>query len=75
MDVTAYWNEPPPAPSAGLVKWLARIEAGWRPNRRIRAMGYHERAEFFGVYIWEYLNVLYPMLKNQEPKADEEGQR
>jgi hypothetical protein len=60
-DATEFWQSPPPEPSPRLVYWQARIEAGWMPNKRIRAMGYHEAAEFFGVYIWEYLNVLAPL--------------
>lgn len=47
---------------------MPRINAGWRPNRRLRSMGYHESAEYFGVYIWEYLNVLYPLLVELEGK-------
>lgn len=61
-SVTAYWTEPPPETSQRCLLWQKRIRAGWRPNRRIRGLGYHEKAEFFGVYIWEYLNVLSPML-------------
>jgi hypothetical protein len=62
-DVTEYWTSPPPEPSARLPYWQARIEAGWTPNKRINKMGYHEAAEFFGVYIWEYLNVLRPLFE------------
>lgn len=68
MDVTEFWSEAPPEPSAGLKKWLGRIETGWKPNKRIRSMGYHESSEFFRIYIWEYLNVLRPILAKQESK-------
>lgn len=61
-DVTAYWVDRPPAPSARCLAWLDRIESGWRRNRRIKSMGYHESAEYFGVCIWEWLNVLRPAL-------------
>ena len=57
-----YWTDPPPGPSPRLAYWVEKIEAGWRPNRRISGMGYDCRAEFFGVYLWEYINVLYPLL-------------
>jgi len=67
LDVTRYWMEPPPEPTPALAKWMAKIKAGWRPNIRIRRMGYHSRAEFFGVYIWEYYHVIYPALKGVEP--------
>lgn len=62
IDVTKYWLDPPPEPSAGLIRWLDKVRNGWRPNRRIRFMGYHDSAEFYGVYIWEYLHVLMPAL-------------
>jgi hypothetical protein len=61
-DMEAYWTEPPPAPSARLRYWLARIAGGWRPNRRIRTAGYGGATHFFGVYLWEYLQVLSPLL-------------
>lgn len=63
IDVTTYWQNPPPEPSPRLAEWQAKIRGGWRPNRRINAMGYHEAAEFYGVYIWEYLNVISPLLR------------
>lgn len=57
-----FWVYPPPEVSERCLWWQARIRGGWRRNRRIGMMGYDESAEWFGVYIWEYLNVLYPML-------------
>lgn len=62
VDVTTYWLSPPPKPSAQLQKWTAKIQAGWKPNRRLRSMGYEEAADYYGVYIWEYLNVLMKLL-------------
>lgn len=62
IDVTGFWTEPPPKPSEGLKKWMDKIRDGWRPNRRIRSLGYHEAAEFYGVYIWEYINVIGPAI-------------
>lgn len=74
IDRYQYWTEPPPSPSAGLKKWLAKIEAGWRPNRRIGGMGYDEASQFYGVYIWEYLNIIQPLLwahrKGAEPSKE-----
>lgn len=61
--VDLYWVNPPPEPSASLLKWVARAHAGWRPSQRIWAEGYHTSAEFYQVYIWEYLNVLGPLLR------------
>lgn len=61
-DIEEFWSEPPPEPSARLLYWQAQIADGWQPNRRVATFGYHNAADFFGVYIWEYLNVLYPLL-------------
>ncbi|MBV8093618.1 MAG: hypothetical protein JO110_10350 [Acetobacteraceae bacterium] len=66
IDITEYWTEPPPTPSPRLQQWLARIRSGWRPNKRIRTLGYHEAAEFYGIYIWEYLNVIRPALQERQ---------
>jgi hypothetical protein len=63
IDVTAYWLDAPPEPSPKLNRWLDKIRGGWRPNARIRTMGYHEASEFYGVYIWEYLNVIVPAIE------------
>ena len=57
-DVQTYWADPPPEQSPRCAWWLARIAAGWRPNRRIRTLGYHESSEWYGVYIWEFANVI-----------------
>lgn len=61
LKVTDYWGEPPPEPSPRLSEWIQKFNDWWKPNRRIRQMGYHKSAEFYGVYIWEYINVIRPM--------------
>lgn len=61
-DVTDYWQEKPPKQSPECTAWIAKIMDGWKPNRRIRQMGYHEKAAFFGVYIWELVNVILPAI-------------
>lgn len=58
-----YWSFPPPEESERCAWWKARIRAGWRPNRRIATMGYDGASYFYGVYIWEYLNVIEPLLR------------
>lgn len=63
LDVMLYWTSAPPEPSPGLRKWMAKVRSGWSPNRRISGMDYHSKAEFFNVYIWEYLNILRPALE------------
>lgn len=71
-DVTDYWQHPPPAQSDRCSWWLKRIRGGWRRNRRIHAMGYHEAAEYFGVYIWEWLRVISPLLTELESESKPE---
>ena len=68
VDRYAFWGKPPPQSSPRLAYWIARIEAGWRPNRRISRMGYDEAAAFYGVYLWEYFNVLWHKLHPSEPE-------
>jgi hypothetical protein len=61
-DVYAFWGDPPPTRSARCDYWLRQIEAGWLPNRRLRMECYDCSAAWFGVYLWEYLNVLVPAI-------------
>ena len=61
-----YWSSPPPARSARCQWWVDRIQAGWRPNMRMASCGYYEGAELYGVWIWEMLNVLMPLLRAVE---------
>ncbi len=62
----AYFAEQPPCPSARLLYWKKRIRAGWRQNSRIKRLGYSEAARYFGVYVWEWLHVLSPLLAHTE---------
>ncbi|WP_328439142.1 hypothetical protein [Nocardia puris] len=57
-DRYAYWLNAPPESSAACVYWVRQIERGWLPNRRISQQGYDCSAGWYGVYIWEYLNVI-----------------
>lgn len=63
IDVTLHVSDPPPQPSPTLAMWLEKIAGGWRPNRRIGAMGWEEAAEFYGVYAWELFNVIRPAIR------------
>lgn len=65
FDTTKYWRDPPPEPSPRLALWVAKIRNGWKPNARISGMGYSERAKFFGVYLWEYFHVIYPLIREE----------
>ena len=68
-DHYQYWATPPPERSARCAAWEARIANGWKPNKRFRAEGYDTASQMFGVYIWEYQNVLYPLLYPKEDHA------
>lgn len=62
-DETRYSHEPPPELSARCRYWLRRYRAGhWRPNRRVRRQGYHNLAAVLGIYIWEGLHVMRPLM-------------
>lgn len=62
-DIEENWGTlPPPEPSPRCLWWVNRIAAGWRPNRRIKIMGYYEASAYYGVWIWEYLDILRPAL-------------
>jgi hypothetical protein len=37
----------------------------WQPNRWIRREGYHAAAERLGVWIWEYLHVIRPLIEER----------
>ena len=67
-DVQAFWGSPPKGRSPRCAYWVEQIEKGWIRNRRIGGMGYFEAAEWFGVYLWEYLNVLSPMMREREER-------
>lgn len=60
-----YWDNPPPDRSERCAYWLRQIERGWRPPIRITRMG-REAAGWYGVWLWEYLNVIYPALVEAE---------
>lgn len=57
-SVEEYWNAPPPNQTERLNAVLLRIKRGWRPNKHVRKMGYYTAAVYYGVPLWEYLNIL-----------------
>jgi hypothetical protein len=67
-DVYAYWGELPPEPSPRCRYWLRQIERGWRPNRHLRSMGRHESAHWYGVYLAEWSEVIYPALNGVDSR-------
>lgn len=68
-DRYLYWLDPPPVLSPRCLYWSRQIERGWLPNRRIGSYGYDVSAGWFGVYIWEYLNILYPLIEAKRAKV------
>ena len=64
-DHYAYWNESPPERSERCAYWVEQLERGWMPSKYIRREGYDASAAWFGVYIWEYLNVISPMITDR----------
>lgn len=70
-DVTRHWTQAPPALSPRCDYWITRHREGtWRSNRRLRAMGYHTAAEHLGIWIWEYLHVIRPLLDEEETLSE-----
>ncbi len=49
--------------SKKFVEWMAKIEGGWRPNVRIRRMGWDDQLEFFGAVGMEESRVLVILFK------------
>lgn len=70
-DVTAHWNDPPPEASERCTYWVRRYQQGsWTPNRWIRRCGYHSAAEHLGIWIWEYWNVMEPIISETTTRSD-----
>lgn len=61
-DEYRYWVDAPPEASERCRYWLRQIDRGWRPNCRIRREGYDGAADWYGVYVWEYIHLIGPRL-------------
>ncbi|MFD9992073.1 hypothetical protein ACFWXT_29635 [Bacillus cereus] len=68
-DRYLYWTDRPPVPSARCRYWARQIKRGWLPNRRLSAECYDCSAAWFGIYLWEYLHVLYPLIRERRQQA------
>ncbi|WP_280439014.1 hypothetical protein [Nocardia cyriacigeorgica] len=64
-DRYEYWTTQPPDLSPACRYWVRQIERGWLPNRRISGHCYDCSAGWYGVWIWEYTNVLAPMIEER----------
>jgi hypothetical protein len=68
-DIQRYWGDPPPEPSERCVYWLRRYREGsWRPNKHLSVQGYYGTASWLGVYIWEAINIFYPVIEESRAK-------
>lgn len=70
-DVMRWWGDQPPRRSARCSFWLAQIRRGWLPNRRWASQGYHNSAEMYGVWIWEYLHDIAPAIRAERERRDQ----
>jgi hypothetical protein len=69
-DHYRYWVEPPPTLSPRVEYWLRRLSDGtWKPNRRFQMQGYDGRTSWLGVYMWEYFNIILPLLREYEERS------
>ena len=70
-DHYTFWLDPPPSRSDRCAWWERQIARGWRPSRRVAREGYDASAQWFGVWLWEYLNVLVPAMSEPVTPAAE----
>lgn len=74
-DRYRYWRDAPPELSDRCKFWIGRIENGWRPGRHVGSYGYDEMALYLGVYIYEYMHVLSPLLQRPASQRQSDPQR
>lgn len=65
FSIYEYQDKQPPKLSFGCRRTIAKFKNGWKPNRRIRRMGFEEKCELFRIYLWEYHHVVFPLLQQQ----------
>jgi hypothetical protein len=68
-DHYRFWGSPPPELSERCRYWLRQIERGWLPNRRISGEGYDASAEWYGIYIWELTEQIWPAIAHARQLA------
>lgn len=66
-EIDLQGEERPGMPSMRLGWWLEYVSRGWRPDGRLRTLGYLDAAKWFGVYVWEFRNVLVPAMREPRP--------
>lgn len=72
-DVEDYWDDRPPALSNRCVWWMARIINGWRSDGVNSTYSESGKASVYGVYVWEYINVIRPLLRSLGTKVPDAG--
>lgn len=66
-DVQRFWADRPPVLSERCRYWVRRYREGsWRPNKYVRMESYYTRAEVLGIYIWENIHVIAPLVREYE---------
>ncbi len=70
FDIYKYTNVPPPVNSPRLLPWIKRIQMGWSFPKHVKYEGYSTKTQYFGVYVWEYQNVLSPMFDGDVASGD-----
>lgn len=63
-DGDLYMADPPPEISERCKFWLEQIAKGWRPNKRIRTWCGCCSHDEYGVYVWEFQNLICVALAN-----------
>lgn len=62
-DAEEFRDRPPPEASSRLLHWFREFQAGrWVENRRFRREGTVTKALILGIYVWEYLEIVSPMI-------------
>ena len=61
---TKHWTAAPTELTSRCVAVIARFKCGWKLPKHARGLGYDGSAEFLGIYINEWIDVVYPMLRS-----------
>ena len=70
-DFARFWADPPPEQSERLTYWLRRLDEGsWKPNKYLAMLGYWPSSDWLGIYIWEYINILWPKIQEERQRRD-----
>lgn len=78
-DRYEYWSEPPPVLSDRCLWWLDRLNSRQWSTAELDAElpetchGYDTSAQLFGVYLWEWSNILWHVVGNRRYWAGRQG--